>query len=93
VDLSTVVVSQGAVTEQTTTVGDESLLEVALRAGVDARYACISGGCGTCKAKLLKGQVHTEHNDAPGAYNVADGWILTCQSRPATDVVHIEYDR
>ncbi len=90
--LSTVVVSHGAVTEQTTTVGDESLLEAALRAGIDAPYTCIGGGCGTCRAKLLLGNVHMERNDGLSADSVSDGWILTCQSRPTSDVVHIEYE-
>jgi ferredoxin len=81
------------VLEQTTTVGDESLLEAALRAGIDAPYSCISGGCGACKAKLLIGDVHIEQNDGLSADNVAEGWILTCQSRPTTDIVNIEYDR
>jgi ferredoxin len=91
--LSTVVVRQGAVIEQTTTVGDESLLDAALRAGIDVPYSCISGGCGACKATLLIGNVHIEQNDGLSADNVAEGWILTCQSRPTTDIVHIEYDR
>jgi fatty acid desaturase/ferredoxin len=91
--LSTVVLRRGAVTEQTTAVGDESLLEAALRAGIDAPYSCIDGGCGVCRAKLLLGDVHVEQTDGLSASDVAEGWILTCQSRPATDVVHIAYDR
>jgi ferredoxin len=69
------------------------LLEAALRAGIDAPYSCISGGCGACKAKLLIGNVHIEQNGGLSADNVAEGWILTCQSWPTTDIVHIEYDR
>jgi fatty acid desaturase/ferredoxin len=92
VTLSTVVVRRGAVTEQTTSVGDESLLEAALRAGVDAPYSCIGGGCGACEAKLLLGDVHMERCDGLSEDKVAQRWILTCRSRPATDVVHIEYE-
>ncbi len=91
--LSTVVVSRGAVTERTTTMGDESLLEAALRAGIDAPYACISGRCGACEAKLLIGNVHMKRNDDLSTGHGAECWILTCQSRPISDVVHIEYDR
>jgi ferredoxin len=69
------------------------LLEAALRAGIDAPYSCIDGGCGVCRAKLLLGDVHVEQTDGLSASDVAEGWILTCQSRPATDVVHIAYDR
>lgn len=93
--LSTVVVRRGVVTEQTTTVGDESLLEAALRAGIDAPYSCIGGACGACAAKLLLGNVDVAPAlvvDGLSADKVAQRWILTCRSRPTTDVVHIEYE-
>jgi ferredoxin len=88
---STVTVTLGRATTQMTTAGDEALLEAALRAGIDAPYSCTGGACGTCKAKLLTGAVHMEHNYALTEDDVADGWILTCQSRPTTELIHIDY--
>jgi len=38
---------------------DESILEAALRAGVNVRYQCSNGSCGQCRARVLSGQVHT----------------------------------
>jgi beta-carotene hydroxylase len=90
---STVTVTLDNATTQMTTAGDESLLEAALRTGIDAPYSCTGGACGTCKAKLLLGTVHMEQNYTLNEDDVADGWILTCQSRPTTDVIHVDYDR
>jgi len=90
---STVTVTLNKATIQLTAARNESLLEVALRAGIDAPYSCNSGACGDCKAKLLLGNVHMEPNYTLTEADVADGWILTCQSRPITDVIHVTYDR
>jgi len=90
---STVTVTLDNATTHMTTAGDESLLEAALRTGIDAPYSCTGGVCGTCKAKLLLGTVHMEQNYTLNEDDVADGWILTCQSRPTTDVIHVDYDQ
>jgi ferredoxin-NADP reductase/fatty acid desaturase len=88
---STVTVTIGGATTQMVTGGDEPLLEAVLRAGIDAPYSCTGGACGTCRAKLLTGAVHMEHTYALTEGDVADGWILTCQSRPTTELIHIDY--
>jgi ferredoxin-NADP reductase len=88
---STVTVTIGGATTQMVTGGDEALLEAVLRAGIDAPYSCTGGACGTCRAKLLTGAVHMEHTYALNEGDVADGWILTCQSRPTTELIHIDY--
>lgn len=75
-----------------TTAGNESLLEAALRSGIDAPYSCSSGACGKCKAKLLLGSVEMPPTHTLTEADVADGWILTCQSRPVTEVIHVNYD-
>lgn len=79
-------------TSRFSTSGDESLLEAALRSGLDAPYSCTGGACGTCTARLRTGSVHMEQNYALSDDDVAQGWILTCQSRPTDDTVHIDYD-
>jgi ferredoxin-NADP reductase/fatty acid desaturase len=81
-----------AITRLTTT-GNESLLEAALRSGIDAPYSCSSGACGKCKAKLLLGNVDMAPTHALSEADVVDGWILTCQSRPVTEAIHVNYDR
>jgi ferredoxin-NADP reductase/fatty acid desaturase len=80
-------------TEQTVelTPGD-TILEAALTARDDTPYACMGGACGTCKAKLLGGTVEMDQNFALGPADLNDGYILTCQSRPTTPNVTVDYD-
>ncbi|OFV75530.1 1,2-phenylacetyl-CoA epoxidase, subunit E [Rhodococcus erythropolis] len=71
----------------------DTILESALKAGLDAPYACLGGACGTCKAKVTGGFVVMEQNFALSQADVTDGYILTCQSRPTTPAVAVDYER
>ena len=73
--------------------GKESLLDAGLRAGVDLRYSCKSGVCATCRAKLVQGEVDMDGNFALEDYEIARGFILTCQSYPVTDEVVVDFDQ
>ena len=45
---------------------DETVLEAALRQGINLPYGCKNGACGSCKGKLLSGKVsHGDHARAP----------------------------
>ena len=59
---------------------------------VDAPYSCTSGACSTCMAKLISGNVKMDACYALDDSEVADGFILTCQSHPTTDVVELTFD-
>ena len=69
--------------------GSEPILDSALKAGRVFPYSCRGGSCGTCKAKLLSGDVD------PGLFGEtalteaekSAGYILLCQSRAKTDLV------
>ena len=73
--------------------GKETILEAAIRHGIDVRYSCRSGVCTTCRAKLVRGQVDMDANYALEDYEIARGFILTCQSYPATDSVTVDFDQ
>ncbi len=68
------------------------LLQTARTAGMNPPFACESGNCATCMAKLTEGEVIMHVNDALTEDEVADGWILTCQAVPTTPVVILSYD-
>lgn len=70
----------------------DTVLESALKAGLEAPYACLGGACGTCKAKVLLGSVEMEQNFALSTAAVEAGYVLTCQSHPTSDEVHVDYD-
>lgn len=70
----------------------ESILESALKNNIDAPYACLGGACGTCKAKVTAGAVSMEQNFALTTSELEAGFILTCQSRPSTATVAVDYD-
>ncbi|HET6225322.1 MAG TPA: 2Fe-2S iron-sulfur cluster-binding protein [Bacteroidia bacterium] len=72
---------------------NEAILEAALRIGLDAPYACQGGSCCTCRALLQSGKVEMAVNYALSASEVKQGFILTCQSRPMTDTVVVNYDK
>jgi ring-1,2-phenylacetyl-CoA epoxidase subunit PaaE len=71
----------------------ETILEAAIRTGLDAPYACQGGSCCTCRALLQEGTVDMAVNYALSASEVKEGFILTCQSRPTTDKVVVNYDK
>jgi ring-1,2-phenylacetyl-CoA epoxidase subunit PaaE len=71
----------------------ETILEAGLRAGIELPYSCKSGVCSTCRAKLVQGEVDMDANFALEDYEVARGFVLTCQSYPLTDTVTVDYDR
>lgn len=72
---------------------NETILEAAIRIGLDAPYACQGGSCCTCRALLQEGAVDMAVNYALSASEVKQGFILTCQSRPKTDSVVVNYDK
>lgn len=72
---------------------NETILEAALRIGLDAPYACQGGSCCTCRALLQEGQVDMAVNYALSASEVKQGFILTCQSRAKTNHVIVNYDK
>ena len=71
---------------------DEKILDVALEKGVDAPYSCRSAICSTCMAKLVSGEVDMEMNYVLTDQELEEGFIVTCQSKPLSDVVEIDYD-
>jgi ring-1,2-phenylacetyl-CoA epoxidase subunit PaaE len=69
-----------------------SILDCASSAGLEVPFSCTSGVCGTCRAKLIEGQVRMDRNFALEKAEVAAGYILTCQAHPTTERVVISFD-
>jgi ferredoxin-NADP reductase len=68
-----------------------TILQTARQMGMTPPFSCEAGNCATCMAKLVEGAVMMHANDALFEDEVADGWILTCQSVPTTPTVHVIY--
>jgi len=71
----------------------ENIIDAGLRSGVELPYSCKGGVCSTCRAKLVAGEVDMDVNFALEDYEVARGFVLTCQSYPVTDQVTVDYDQ
>jgi ring-1,2-phenylacetyl-CoA epoxidase subunit PaaE len=70
----------------------ESVLDAGLRAGLEMRWSCKGGVCSTCRCKVLEGEVEMDVNYALEDYEVARGFVLSCQSFPLTDKVVLDFD-
>jgi ring-1,2-phenylacetyl-CoA epoxidase subunit PaaE len=71
---------------------DPSLLDAALREGLDLPYSCKGGMCCTCRAKVLEGKVRMDKNYSLEQRDLDAGFVLTCQAHPLTDRVVLSYD-
>ncbi len=71
---------------------NESILAATLRARPDAPYACKGGVCGTCRARLVEGEVTMTRNFALEPDEIAAGIVLACQAHPVTEKVTLDYD-
>jgi ring-1,2-phenylacetyl-CoA epoxidase subunit PaaE len=71
-----VIVRDGLQREITFTKDQPSILDCASAAGLEVPFSCTSGVCGTCRAKLVEGQVRMERNFALDKNEVAAGFVL-----------------
>jgi len=69
-----------------------SILDSARAAGLPAPFACKAGVCATCRAKVTSGKVEMAARYGLTDEEVADGYVLTCQSVPLGDGVAVDYD-
>lgn len=70
----------------------DTLLQTARIAGLSAPSSCEIGNCGTCMALLTEGGARMINNDALTDEEVAEGWVLTCQSLPTSETVTVVYE-
>jgi len=69
-----------------------TILEAAIQAGADLPYACRAGVCASCRAKLIEGKVTMDQNYSLADEELEQGFILACQSHPASDKLVIDFD-
>ena len=71
----------------------DSVLDSALAQGIELPYSCKGGVCSTCRCKVVEGEVDMDANFALEDYEVARGFILSCQSFPVSDRLVIDFDQ
>jgi ring-1,2-phenylacetyl-CoA epoxidase subunit PaaE len=71
----------------------QTVLDALLQVRRDAPYACKGGVCGTCRARLLEGEVRMDRVYALEDAEVEAGFVLACQSHPLTERVTLDFDR
>jgi len=72
--------------------GDKTVLDALVDEGKDPPYSCTSGACSTCIAKVTAGEVKMDACFALDDEEVADGYVLTCQSRCQTATLELDFD-
>ncbi|MEO0319162.1 MAG: hypothetical protein RL404_2839 [Pseudomonadota bacterium] len=71
----------------------ESVLDAGLAQGIDIRYACKGGICATCRCKVVEGKVDMDANYVLEDYEIASGFVLSCQAFPASDKLVLDFDQ
>lgn len=67
------------------------LLDAMLAAGLDAPYSCREGLCNACACRIVSGEVEMRHNEVLDERDLAEGYVLACQSVPLTTEVRVRF--
>jgi ring-1,2-phenylacetyl-CoA epoxidase subunit PaaE len=70
----------------------QTILEAALKQGVDAPYSCQGGICSSCLARVKSGTAEMKKNSILSDKEIADGLVLTCQAHPTSAEIMVDYD-
>ena len=70
----------------------QTILDAAMEHDADVPFSCKGGVCCTCKAKVMEGEVTMDANFSLSEEEVAEGFVLGCQARPASKNVVIDFD-
>lgn len=71
---------------------DKTVLDALIDLDKDPPYSCTSGACSTCMAKVTEGEVEMESCFALDDEEVAEGYVLTCQSRCKTSTLKVDFE-
>ncbi|WP_425294919.1 2Fe-2S iron-sulfur cluster-binding protein [Mycolicibacterium vanbaalenii] len=71
---------------------DTVLLDALTQAGIDVPFSCREGSCCVCVCRVLDGRVTMPGENALEQSDIADGYILACQSLPDSDTISVTYD-
>lgn len=71
----------------------QSVLDAGNAQGLELPYSCKAGVCSTCKCKVIEGEVEMDSNFALEDYEVAAGYVLSCQTFPISDKVVLDFDQ
>ena len=64
----------------------ETILAGAGREKVALAFSCAAGGCGTCKVRVVRGDIHLKEPNCLSSEERAEGFALVCVGRPRGDV-------
>ena len=70
----------------------QTILEAALKQGIDAPYSCQGGICSSCLARITNGTAEMKKNSILTDGEIAEGLILTCQAHPTSAEIYVDYD-
>ena len=70
----------------------QTILEAALKQGIDAPYSCQGGICSSCLARITSGTAEMTKNSILTDSEIAEGLILTCQAHPTSATIVVDYD-
>ena len=70
----------------------QTILEAALKQGLDAPYSCQGGICSSCLARITNGTAEMKKNSILTDGEIAEGLILTCQAHPTSAEIYVNYD-
>lgn len=71
----------------------QTLLDAALKQGVDVPYSCQGGICSSCICKITEGSAELKKNQILSDEELADGLTLACQAYPTSEVLKIDFDQ
>jgi ring-1,2-phenylacetyl-CoA epoxidase subunit PaaE len=70
----------------------QTILEAALKQGLDAPYSCQGGICSSCIARVTEGKAEMKKNQILTDGEIEEGLILTCQAHPVTAEIKVDFD-
>ena len=70
----------------------QTVLSAGQAAGLELPYSCEAGMCCTCRCRLVEGAVEMDANYSLEPWEMEAGFILSCQARPTTKSVTVDFD-
>ena len=70
----------------------QTILEAALKQGIDAPYSCQGGICSSCLCRITSGTAEMTKNSILTDKEIASGLILSCQAHPTSETIYVDYD-